>query len=567
MFFKSNSLRGKQNESRQTSLQCEALENRLMLSTVEIFAAGETGQEAFNLLVDGNVVQTFENVGGNFEARDFEIFTFTTEETLTADQIEIEFINDDFDPETGLDNNLFVDGFILDGAEFESEAPTTFSTGFIGEDGEFTGPGFFETEILNVNGSFSFLADNDGGNVGSGVSSTVEIFAAGETGQEAFNLLVDGNVVQTFENVGGNFEARDFEIFTFTSEETLTADQIEIEFINDDFDPGTGRDNNLFVDGFILDGAEFETEAPTTFSTGFIGDEGFTGPGFLETEVLNVNGRFSFLAGNDGGNNVLSSGTRIRVDATGQTGEEILQLEIDGQLVTEFQLDQAGQEQVLLFTTDRIVDASQLTIRFSNDLFDEATGFDRNVFVSAFQTIDLETGNRDILSTIDTRVFTDASFTEADGILSGFGRGGNLVTDSFLQVRDSVTRIRVDALGQTGQELFEVVANGEVIGTFQASTQEQIFLVETPEFINLADVQVRFINDSFDPATGADNNLEIVRFQAIDLASGSRAIALPTDGTVFGEGVFEEGVGVGSGFGLGNTLVVNGFFQFQPDEV
>ena len=36
----------------------------MMLSSVEIFAAGATGEENLDLLVNGEVVQTFFNVGG-----------------------------------------------------------------------------------------------------------------------------------------------------------------------------------------------------------------------------------------------------------------------------------------------------------------------------------------------------------------------------------------------------------------------------------------------------------------------------------------------------------------------
>ena len=38
-------------------LSVEALEERMMLSTVEVFAAGETGRESFFLLLDGEVVE------------------------------------------------------------------------------------------------------------------------------------------------------------------------------------------------------------------------------------------------------------------------------------------------------------------------------------------------------------------------------------------------------------------------------------------------------------------------------------------------------------------------------
>jgi len=265
--------------------------------------------------------------------------------------------------------------------------------------------------------------------------SSVEIFAAGETGTEAFNLLLDGNVVQTFQNVGGNFEARQFERFVFDANGPVTADRVEIEFINDSFDANTGRDANLFVDRIVVEGNTFEAENSETFHTGLIDNGQFVGPGFLQTEVLNLNGRISFLA-----NQTRSFGTRIRVDASGDTGEEILQLQIDGQAVADFNFAAAGQEQVLLFETDDIVDISRVRLVFTNDAFDAATGLDRNVRVRQFQTIDIQSGARNIFNTTDGRVFASESFTDLDGSVAGFGRGGFLTNgDSFLEVRETQT--------------------------------------------------------------------------------------------------------------------------------
>lgn len=389
--------------------------------------------------------------------------------------------------------------------------------------------------------------------------SSVEIFAAGETGTEAFNLLLDGNVVQTFDSVGGDFESRDFERFVFDSNDPITADRVEIEFINDNFDANTGRDVNLFVDKIIIDGTTFEAEDSETFHTGLIDNGEFVGPGFLQSEVLNVNGRISFLA-----NQTRSFGTRIRVDASGDTGEEILQLQIDGEAVADFNFAVAGQEQVLLFETDEIVDISRVRFVFVNDAFDAETGFDRNVRVRQFQTIDIQSGARNIFDTTNGRVFASQSFTDLDGVTAGFGRGGFLTNDAFIEVRETQTRIRVDAQGQTGEELLQIVQNGEVLAQFQASTDQQTFFLESTEQINLEELQIRFVNDFSDPATGFDRNLTVFNFQTINLATGDREIAWTLENNVFGSGLFVPGEGIVEGLGRGNTLVTNGFFQFQP---
>ena len=106
-------------------LSVEALEDRVMLSSVEIFAAGATGQENLNLLVDGQVVQTFFDVGGDASTRDFTRFTFETDQPITPGNIGIEFTNDAFDPSIGLDRDLIVDRIVVDGVSVEAEDPTT----------------------------------------------------------------------------------------------------------------------------------------------------------------------------------------------------------------------------------------------------------------------------------------------------------------------------------------------------------------------------------------------------------------------------------------------------------
>ena len=414
--------------------------------------------------------------------------------------------------------------------------------------------------------------------------STVEIFAAGETGQEAFNLIINGDVVQTFQSVGGDFESRQFERFVFDTDRSVSADQVQIEFINDAFDQRTGRDNNLFVDKIVIDGRTFETEAASTFHTGLIDQGEFVGPGFLETEVLNVNGTVSFLADGSRVQNAPAAapvsnvqgvdldgtrefGTHIRVDATGTTGDEVLQVQIDGQRVADFTLGASGTEQVLLFETSEIVDISRVRFVFLNDGIDPDTGVDRDLSVRQFQTIDIQSGARNIFNTTNGQVFASSSFTELDGSVAGFGRGGFLTTGgSFLEVRETATRIRVDAQGQTGEEIFQVVQNGEVLGTFQASTERQTFFLESTEAIYLEDLQIRFINDAFDPQTGFDRNLTVFNFQTIQLPSGERDIAWTLEGDVFGSGVF-DGQSVVDGFGVSQTLVTDGFFAFQPRTV
>ena len=61
--------------SNASNLAMEPLEERMMLSTVEIFAAGSTGQENLDLFIDDEFETTFFNVGGDVSAREFQTLT------------------------------------------------------------------------------------------------------------------------------------------------------------------------------------------------------------------------------------------------------------------------------------------------------------------------------------------------------------------------------------------------------------------------------------------------------------------------------------------------------------
>ena len=92
-----------------TSLQVESLEDRMMLSSVQITAGGDLGGEQFALQIDGQTVEQFT------VSQEISTFDFQTEQPVTADQIRIEFLNDQFDPENGIDSNLTVDSIEIDG--------------------------------------------------------------------------------------------------------------------------------------------------------------------------------------------------------------------------------------------------------------------------------------------------------------------------------------------------------------------------------------------------------------------------------------------------------------------
>ena len=243
---------------------------------ITVNARGFEGTESFALQIDGQTVQTFENIGTNFSS-----FNFEATGNVTADQIRVVFLNDQFDAASGFDSNLVVDDIVVGGVQFETEAPNVFSTGtFRNEDGIVDG--FGRGDTLHGNGFFQFSSD-------SGNSTSITVNARGAEGFETFALQIDGQTVQTFENIGTNFNS-----FNFAATGNVTADQIRVVFLNDQFDPANSIDTDLIVDNIVVGGVQFETEASNVFSTGTFRTEDGIVAGFGRGDTLHTNGFFDF---------------------------------------------------------------------------------------------------------------------------------------------------------------------------------------------------------------------------------------------------------------------------------
>ena len=145
------STRQKNHES--TDLCLESLEDRMMLSTVSIHASGATGQETLTVIT-GSEVRTYENVSTQGD-----VFQFETSQPLEGDVV-IEFNNDLYLPEQGIDRNLSVEKIVVDGRETFSTEQSVFAVGvWSPEAGDIvSGSGLGPT--LHSNGSFRFAVDS-----------------------------------------------------------------------------------------------------------------------------------------------------------------------------------------------------------------------------------------------------------------------------------------------------------------------------------------------------------------------------------------------------------------------
>ncbi|WP_146415271.1 DUF4347 domain-containing protein [Crateriforma conspicua] len=133
-------------------------------STLKVYAAGSTGDEIITLDVAGEQVAIFNlaSYGGQADDlanRNFVEMTWGSNTPFTADDVRINFINDFYDPEAGIDSNVAIDRIEIDGVVYETEASNVFSTGtYLSVDGIV--PGYRESEVLHTNGYFQYASES-----------------------------------------------------------------------------------------------------------------------------------------------------------------------------------------------------------------------------------------------------------------------------------------------------------------------------------------------------------------------------------------------------------------------
>lgn len=411
-----------------SQLRLETLEDRVLLSSVQVFASGSTGEETFDLLVNDEVVESFQLI-----AVEQEVFQFDTFDQIAVEDLKISFTNDFFDAVAGVDRNLIVEKIVVDGVTYETEHPSTFSTGSWTADG--LSPGTWETEYLHAGGFFQYSAD--------AAQSMIEVVASGATGDEEFLIDVNGEVIGTFQ------VSQDDQTFFVLRGGVIDPDFdiVRVEFLNDLFVPEEGIDRDLFVDRLIINGVSYETDNDTTYSTGTWVGEGIPTVGFLSSNTLNVTGYFEYLAATD-----------IVIRASGDEGTEQIELQIGEETVASFDLTTTFSE----FTYRHFARLTPDLIRivFSGDEYDPEIGLDKNVNIDWIEIRGVR-----VETEADT-VFSNATWTTDDsGVLPGFGRGSTLHQDGFFQygfaLKPDVFSIPEDSIDVP----LAVFANDNVVGS------------------------------------------------------------------------------------------------------
>lgn len=292
-------------QSLQPQWQLARLEPRQMLAGdagMEVGLAldlrGETGQERVEVYFGDN------NLGPRFLSTDWQRFEFDVDSSsYRPEDIQVRFLNDLYQPENGLDRNVYVGTMVLNGEEFDPNDANVFSTGtWRPEDGVVAGTG--RGSVINANGYLQF---------GEPQGSRLTVYARGDTGSELFTVRAGREDFQS------TAVTTDLQAYEFFLNEDITPNSVRIEYFNDRFIPSAGVDRNLFVDRIELDGVTIETESPDVFVTGAFFD-GARQEGFLQTETLFTNGfiqygartqdgpRYTQAAGVSGGDGLIELG-------------------------------------------------------------------------------------------------------------------------------------------------------------------------------------------------------------------------------------------------------------------
>jgi len=122
-------------------------------------------------------------------------------------------------------------------------------------------------------------------------AATITIYAAGTQAGGVYptmQLQLNGTSVASFSNVVGDQKA-----YTYRAGRTVRPSEVRVAFTNNGTD-SSGNDRNLRVNRINIDGANYESEASTTYSTGTWTAATSCNAGYKRSEWLQCNGYFQY---------------------------------------------------------------------------------------------------------------------------------------------------------------------------------------------------------------------------------------------------------------------------------
>ncbi len=390
------------------------------------------------------------------------------------------------------------------------------------------------------------LFASGGGDVGGG--DVVKVRARGTTGEETIVLELDGSQAVRFDL------STQFAEYTFSGVSGRPG-SLRVLFDNDG-QSSSGADKNVLVDFVEVDGERFESEAPTVESLGSY-DGTSCDQGFKQSEWLQCNGWFAYDLGDGGGGGGGGDGVAVNVRARGTTGEETVNLEVNGSVVETFNLSQSLQVLSHNFSGGAV---ESLRVVFDND-GSSSLGADKNVNVD-YVEVDgqrIETEDPSTLSLGSWNGSCGEGYKQSEWLHcngwfaydvdgSGGGGGGGGGDDGVL--------LNLRARGTTGSESIKLEVNGSVVEMYALGRDfEELPYNYTDGAVN--SVRILFDNNGT-TIEGEDKNV-IIDYMEVD---GTRYESEDPSTESLGS---YDGTSCDQGFKQSEWLHCNGWFDYDVD--
>ncbi len=205
------------------------------------------GDAQFTVSVDGTQLGAAQTVTARHGAGAPQAFSFAGSFAPGAHQVSVSFLNDLWNPGVG-DRNLYVQGIALNGAAAPVAETPLYSAGH----SDFTVTA--STDVMTPTPAPAPTPVPTPGPTPTG-SLVVRLSEDAYAGDAQFTVSVDGTQLGAAQTVTARHGAGAPQAFSFAGDFAPGAHQVSISFLNDLWDPATGADRNLYLDGVTLNGA------------------------------------------------------------------------------------------------------------------------------------------------------------------------------------------------------------------------------------------------------------------------------------------------------------------------
>ncbi len=443
----------------------------LALNVAEDYALGANAQ--FTVSVDGTQVGGTQTAYASQALGQTQTLDVLGNFSGTAHTVSVNFLNDAWAPGAGNDRNLYVDGATLNGT---AVAQSTLS--------------------LLSSGAQSFYAASGTVTVAAGATSTIgsgadtlalSLNEDAYAGDALFTVSVDGTQIGGVESTSASHAAGQAGTLDVLGSFGAGAHTVAIDFLNDAYG-GPGLDRNLYLNSATLDGKAVGGSTLALLSNG---TQSFTASNLATTtigsgaDVLALNVAEDYALGANAQFTVSVDGTQV------------------GGTQTAYASQALGQTQTLDVLGNFSGTAHTVSVNFLNDAWAPGAGNDRNLYVDG-ATLNGTAVAQSTLSLLSSGAQSFTAETSGSTLVNGVNTVGSGADTLALKLSEDAYQ---------GDAQFVVTVNGTQVGGLQTATALHGSGNETTLDVlgsfsgQVNTVGVDFLNDAYDPQTGADRNL------------------------------------------------------------